>query len=99
MINSGMNVHTIAHFKFREDKLEEVITELRRLMEVTPKEQGCLQYYYVQNLEDPTRITSCEVWETMEDLERHVAVIEKSKNAIFFEYIIEEPVITNFSKI
>ena len=94
-----MQIHSIANFLFREDKLEEVLTELKKLMEITVNEQGCIQYYYIQNLSKPTQITSYEIWETMEDLERHVKVIQDSKNKIFFEYLTEAPTITNFSKI
>lgn len=94
-----MQIHSIANFKFQADKLDAVITELKRLTEVTSKEQGCIQYYYVQNIEDPTHITAYEIWETMEDLQRHIEVVKQSKNKVFFEYLAESPEITTFSKI
>lgn len=94
-----MQIHSIANFKFQADKLEEVIAELKRLTEVTTKEQGCIQYYYIQNTEDPTHLVANEIWETQEDLQRHIDAVQKSKNKIFFEYLTEAPVITTFSKI
>ena len=55
------------------DKIEELKTLLISLVEATRREKGCISYDLLQNELEPTDFTFVEEWQTVEDLERHLA--------------------------
>lgn len=46
----------------RPDKVQEVRTLLKNIIEPSRKEKGCLQYVLLQNSKDPTDFTAVEEW-------------------------------------
>ena len=61
----------IANIIAKEDKVDFVKSELLKLVELTRKEQGCIQYIAHQEPENPTHFLMYEIWESAELLEVH----------------------------
>ena len=93
------HIYSIANFKFKKDKIKEVKAGLEELIEVSKKEQGCVDYYYLQSLEDPTVLMSFEVWETQTDIDAHIERVQKSSNKVFTEYLDGMPTLINYQKV
>ncbi|MCG9728718.1 antibiotic biosynthesis monooxygenase [Shewanella sp. Isolate13] len=52
----------VANITAREDKVEKVKAELIKLIAITRKEEGCLQYDLHQNNDNPAHFTFYENW-------------------------------------
>ncbi len=68
-----MSVALIGHFRVPVDKLNEARPLMRKLVEATRQEPGCIQYNFAEDLLDPGLIRISEIWETRENLATHVA--------------------------
>ncbi|WP_416706401.1 putative quinol monooxygenase [Acinetobacter sp. 197] len=60
-------------FKFPDPPL--VIDAFKVLVNMTRKENGCLQYELHQEIYNPSTLIFFEKWKTMEDLEDHLKTV------------------------
>ncbi len=67
-----MSIALIGHFRVPVDKLDEARPLMRKLVEATRQEVGCIQYNFAEDLLDPGLIRISEIWETRENLAGHV---------------------------
>jgi len=65
------HVRVVARAIAKSDRVSQVKTIIQTLMEYSQREPGCLQYYVLQNREDPTDFTTVEEWIDQEFLEAH----------------------------
>lgn len=56
-----------------EDKVDAARPEMRRMVESSRAEQGCVEYSYAQDVFDPGLIHVKELWTDRESLDRHFA--------------------------
>ena len=62
----------VANILAKSDHLELVKTELLKLIEVTRKEEGCINYDLHQDNENPNRFLFFENWENRELWQKHM---------------------------
>jgi quinol monooxygenase YgiN len=85
-------LRVIVRFKARPDKVNELISVFRSLVESTCKEPGCLAYKLLQNNEDPTDFTLVEEWQSGAALESHFATKHfKDASANMPNFLVAEP--------
>lgn len=65
-------VRVVADIRARGEKRDEVLTLLRKLVEPTKREAGCLEYDLHVNLEDDRQFTFVEEWESQAALDAHL---------------------------
>ncbi|HBV77939.1 MULTISPECIES: putative quinol monooxygenase [Vibrio] len=61
----------IASIKAKEDKIEEVKTELLKLIDVTRAEEGCISYDLHQDNQNSAHFLFYEVWQNQAALDKH----------------------------
>lgn len=66
-----MNLHIIAVFRFKENYLFEAFELLKKLVNETRKEAGCLQYDLVEDKENKGIFFIVELWENEEHHYNH----------------------------
>lgn len=66
-----MNLHIVALFTFKENYLIDAIELLKKLVFLTRKEDGCLQYDLIEDKENKGVIFLVELWETEEHHYKH----------------------------
>lgn len=66
-----MNIYVVALIKFKENHLFEAIELLKILVSKTRKEDGCLQYDLIENLDNKGCFFMVELWESEEHLHKH----------------------------
>jgi len=62
----------VAHIKAKADKIDLVKAELKKLIDITRAEAGCLQYDLHQDNEDPTLFLFFETWESRDLWQAHM---------------------------
>jgi quinol monooxygenase YgiN len=67
-----MTVVVIGQFRFPPDRMGEALPAMRKVMEATRAEDGCIEYNYAEDVLDPGLIRVSEVWETREQLAAHL---------------------------
>lgn len=61
-----MNLHIVALFRIKENYLIDAIELFKKLVNATRKEEGCLQYDLVEDIENKGVFFIVEIWETQE---------------------------------
>ena len=62
----------VGQFRFPPERMEEARPVMRRVMEATRTEPGCVEYNYGEDVLDPGLIRVSEVWESHEQLAAHM---------------------------
>jgi quinol monooxygenase YgiN len=62
----------VGQFRFPPERVEEARPVMRRVMEATRAEPGCVEYNYGEDVLDPGLIRVSEVWESREQLAAHM---------------------------
>ncbi|WP_029450690.1 putative quinol monooxygenase [Clostridium algidicarnis] len=57
----------------KEGKVESILELSKELVKETLKENGCIKYEMYQDIKDPNVLIMIEEWETIEDLNSHMA--------------------------
>ena len=65
------SIRVVALVNVRPDKLQEAFDAFDPLIAETRKEEGCITYEMLQNVEDPYDLTFVEEWASPEALEEH----------------------------
>jgi quinol monooxygenase YgiN len=85
-------LRVIVRLKARPDKVNDLKSVFRSLVESTCKEPGCLGYKFLQNNEDPTDFTLVEEWKNESALELHFATKHfKDASANMPNFLSAEP--------
>ncbi len=66
-----MNLYIVALFTFKENYLIDAIELLKKLVFLTRKEDGCLQYDLIEDKENKGVMFLVELWETEEQHYKH----------------------------
>lgn len=61
----------IVKFEVNENKLKEFITEIKKILEPTRNEEGCILYELHQDLHNPNILMFYEIWETVDHWKAH----------------------------
>lgn len=62
----------IGQFRLPPERMEDAHPVMRRVMEATRAENGCVEYNYAEDLLDPGLIRVSELWHTREQLAAHM---------------------------
>ncbi len=62
----------VAHIKAKPEKADFVLSELQKLVPITRKEEGCIQYDLHQDNENPAHFLFYENWESRELWQAHM---------------------------
>ncbi|OON91112.1 MAG: hypothetical protein ATN32_02585 [Candidatus Epulonipiscium fishelsonii] len=54
-----------------EEKKHEYMVLVKKLVEETRKEKGCISYVLHEDINDPNKLAFIEKWETKEDIDAH----------------------------
>lgn len=66
------NLRVVVKLPSRSDRVDETRNLLESLVEPSRKEDGCLSYELLQNIDDPTDFTVIETWEDGAAYEGHL---------------------------
>lgn len=67
-----MPVVVVGQFRFPSDRMDAARPAMRRVMEATRAEAGCIEYNYGEDVLDPGLIRVSEVWESRAQLDAHM---------------------------
>jgi quinol monooxygenase YgiN len=77
--------------KVRPDKRDGFIKTIRGMLEPTRVEQGCISFYFYQDIEDENTFTLMEEWETNPDFNSHIHRDSYKKLLALMELLSEPP--------
>lgn len=66
-------IKVIAKNFAKGDKIDKILELAKELIETTIKEEGCIKYEMYQDLKSPDQLIMVEEWETIENLDKHMA--------------------------
>lgn len=67
-----MSVAVIGQFRMPAENMEAARPAMRKVMEATRNEVGCIQYNFAEDVLDPGLIRVSELWESRENLAAHL---------------------------
>ena len=67
-----MAVAVIGQFRIPANRMDEASPAMRKVMDATRAEDGCIEYNYAEDLADPGLIRVSEVWASREQLAAHL---------------------------
>lgn len=67
-----MTVVVIGQFRFPPERMDEARPIMRKVMDATRAEAGCIEYNYGEDVLDPGLIRVSEVWESRAHLDAHM---------------------------
>ncbi len=68
-----MSVAVIGQFRMPAANMEQARPLMRKVMEATRAEDGCVEYNYAEDVLDPGLIRVSEVWDSRAQLAAHMA--------------------------
>ena len=81
----------ILRMKVRPGNSDELLQVIRRMLEPTRVEQGCLGFRFYQDIEDRNAYTFIEEWESREDLEAHIHTESYRELLAVMDLLLAEP--------
>lgn len=66
-------IKVIAKNYVKAGEIDKVLELGKSLVEATASDKGCISYDMFQDMKEPTVLIMVEEWETMEDLQNHMA--------------------------
>ena len=69
-----------------EENIQEIFEILQNHVEITSKEEGCEEFTFAVDINNPNIIRATEVWSNMQVLENHF----KTENWFYFKSIMEK---------
>ena len=83
-------VTVVAKLVVQEDAVDEVKTQLLKLIEPTRQEEGCIEYRLHQDNTAPAVFLFYENWESMASLERHITTPHYKQYTAAIEAAVKE---------
>ena len=71
-------VYCIIDIRIKADHVGTARKVMRSVERQTRSVAGCIQYHYLQDINDPTVFTSYGIWATNSDLERHYTSLRQA---------------------
>ena len=62
----------VGQFRFPADRMADARPAMRKVIEATRAEAGCVQYNYGEDVLDPGLIRVSELWQSREQLDAHM---------------------------
>jgi quinol monooxygenase YgiN len=62
----------VGQFRFPPERMAQARPVMRRVMEATRAEDGCIEYNYGEDVLDPGLIRVSEIWQSREQLAAHM---------------------------
>lgn len=85
----------VAQTSFRPDRADDAAVLLAQVAATSRTEAGCAEYRFLRDVEDGTRCSSIELWQSREHLEAHMATPHVgSLMAALPDLVTAPPVIT-----
>ena len=84
------NLYIVALFRFKENYLMDAIELLKKLVFETRKEEGCLQYDLVEDIENKGVFFIMELWESQEHHYKHSTTEHLDNFRIQYSGMMEE---------
>jgi quinol monooxygenase YgiN len=75
----------------RPDKRSELLEAMRGMLEPARVERGCLSYRLYEDIENRNAFALLEVWETQEDLDRHISKDNQLRILALMDLLSEQP--------
>ena len=72
----------VGQFRFPPERMEAARPVMRRVMEATRAEAGCIEYNYGEDVLDPGLIRVSEVWESRAHLAAHMQTWSLARTAV-----------------
>lgn len=67
-----MPVVVVGQFRFPADRMDQARPIMRKVIEATRAEAGCIEYNYGEDVLKPGLIRVSEIWESREHLDAHM---------------------------
>ena len=67
-----MAVVVVGQFRLPPERMDEARGAMRKVMEATRAEDGCIEYNYAEDVLDPGLIRVSEVWQSRQQLGAHM---------------------------
>jgi quinol monooxygenase YgiN len=67
-----MTVAVVGQFRFPAETMAAALPAMRKVMEATRREDGCIEYNYAEDVLDPGLIRVSEVWASEAQLAAHL---------------------------
>jgi quinol monooxygenase YgiN len=93
------NLTVVAKVVAKNESVENVRTELLKLIEPTRKENGCIEYNLHQDNEDPATFIFYETWESLACLERHMNTVHFKDYINAVDGLIAEKIVHKMTRI
>ena len=93
-----MEIYITAVLKVKPDDLEEVITELKDVVDQSRKEKANIQYNLHQAIDDKNVLTLYEVWKNQAGLDKHNEQEYFKALGSLFETKLQEPPVIILAK-
>ena len=65
-------IAVVGEFRFPADRMDAARPLMRKVIEATLAEDGCLAYSYAEDVLDPGLVRVCEEWESQAHLDAHI---------------------------
>ncbi|MEY4099191.1 MAG: hypothetical protein RL300_362 [Pseudomonadota bacterium] len=72
-MSTPAKIAVMGHLRFPPDRMVDILPHLRRLVETTNREDGCITYQVAIDPFDPGVIRFSELWPDAQTLDRHIA--------------------------
>jgi quinol monooxygenase YgiN len=92
-------VTVVAKVVAKRDAVEEVKTELLKLVAPTRKESGCIEYNLHQDNVDPAQFVFYETWESAACLEQHMNTDHFTRYVAAVDGLLEEKAVNKMTRI
>jgi quinol monooxygenase YgiN len=93
------NLTVVAKVVAKNESVENVRTELLKLIEPTRKENGCIEYNLHQDNEDPATFIFYETWESLACLERQMNTVHFKDYINAVDGLIAEKIVHKMTRI
>ena len=93
------NLTVVAKITAKKDSVDNVKSELLKLITPTRKENGCIEYNLHQDNDDPAVFVFYETWESLACLENHTNTDHFKNYVSAVGSLIEEKVVQKMARI
>lgn len=93
------NVTVVAKVVAKKECIENVKSELQKLVEPTRNEVGCIEYLLHQDCDDPGVFIFYETWESLDCLEKHMSTDHFSSYVNAVGGMLEEKAVHKMTRV
>ncbi len=89
-------IYSIVNFRVQPDQVNKARVQMRRLERDARTLEGCIQYHFLQDLDDPSIFAGYGIWTNGADLDRYRGRMDDARengNALMSMFDPETPVV------